>query len=108
MVGWPKAKELLYSGREVFAEEAFRIGLLNHMVRPEELLEKTVEVAEGIAKNRIESVANVKQMLLEQTGLPLEEQFWNEVTARQGRFQGLSVEDGFKEFLDRKGRKPKV
>ena len=44
MVGWPKAKELLYSGREVFAEEAYRIGLLNHLVPSEQLLDKSVEI----------------------------------------------------------------
>ena len=106
MVGWPKAKELLYSGREVFAEEAYRIGLLNHLVPAEQLIDKAVEVAAGIAKNRIQSVANIKQMLLEHTGLPMEEQYLNEINARKGRFQGLSVEEGFKDFLDRKGRKP--
>ena len=105
MVGWPKAKELLYSGREVFAEEAYRIGLLNHLVPSGELLDKAVEAAAGIAKNEIQSVGNIKQMLIEHTGLTLEEQFFNEVGARKDRFKGLSVEDGFKEFLDRKGRK---
>jgi len=106
LIGWPRAKELLYSGREVFAEEAYRIGLLNHLVPQSELLDKAVEVAAGIAKNRAEGVANIKQMLLEHTGKPMEEQFWNEVNSRQGRFRGLSVEEGFKDFLDRKGRKP--
>ena len=105
MVGWPKAKELLYSGREVFAEEAYRIGLLNHLVPSGELLDKAVEAAAGIAKNKIQSVGNIKQMLIEHTGLSLEEQYFNEVGARKDRFKGLSVEDGFKEFLDRKGRK---
>ena len=108
MVGWPKTKELLYSGREVFAEEAYRIGLLNHLVPSEQLMDKAVEAAAGIAKNRVESVGNVKQMLLEHTGLSLEEQFQNENEARKDRFRGLSVEEGFSEFLDRKGRKPGV
>ena len=108
MVGWPKAKELLYSGREIFADEAFQIGLLNHLVPVENLLEKAVEVASGIAKNRIEGVANIKQMLVEHTGLPIEEQFRNEGNARTDRCKGLSVEDGFKDFLERKGRKPRV
>ena len=106
MVGWPRAKELLYSGREVFAEEAHRIGLLNHLTPSGELMDKAIEVAAGIARNRAEGVANIKQMLLEHTGLPLEEQYLNEVNARAGRFRGLSVEEGFKDFLDRKGRKP--
>ena len=108
MVGWPRAKELLYSGREVFAEEAYRIGLLNHLVPSEDLLDKAVEVGAGFAKNRVQGVANIKQMLLEHTGLSLEEQYQNEIGARSGRFRGLSVEEGFKDFLDRKGRKPQV
>ncbi len=107
LVGINRAKELLYSGREVFAEEAYHIGLINHLVPREQLMDKAVEGAAGIAKNRIEGVANIKQMLLEHTGLPLEEQYQNEINARRGRFQGLSVEDGFKDFLERKGRKPR-
>ncbi|HJN86933.1 MAG: enoyl-CoA hydratase/isomerase family protein [Dehalococcoidia bacterium] len=107
LVGLPRAKELLYSGREVFAEEAYRIGLLNHMVPSGQLMDKAVEVAAGFAKNRPQSLSNIKQMLLEHTGLPLEEQFQNEINARQGRFKGLSVEEGFSDFLDRKGRKPR-
>ena len=105
-VGLPRAKELLFSGREIFAEEAYRIGLLSHLVPSEQLLERAIEVAAGMAENRVRSVANIKQMLLEHTGLPVEEQFWNEINARQGRFQGVSVEEGFKDFLERKGRKP--
>jgi enoyl-CoA hydratase/carnithine racemase len=108
LVGWPRTKELLYSGREVFAEEAYRIGLLNYLVPSAELLDKSVEVAAGIAKNRIDSVANIKQMLIEHTGLSLKEQFQNEVEAREGRFKGLSVEEGFAEFLNRKGRKQRA
>ena len=108
LVGWPMAKELLYSGREVFAEEAYRVGLLNHLVPSDLLLDKAVEVAAVIAKNRIQSVANIKQMLREHTGHSLEEMFWNENGARKGRFKGLSVEEGFRDFLVRKGRKPRV
>ena len=108
LVGINRAKELLYSGREVFADEAYHIGLINHLVPREQLMDKAVEVAAGIAKNRIEGVANIKQILREHTGSPLEEQYQNEIEARQGRFKGLSVQDGFKDFLERKGRKPRV
>jgi len=108
LVGINRAKELLYSGREVFAEEAYHIGLLNHLVPNEQLMDKAMEVAAGIAKNRADGVANIKQMLLEHSGQPLEDQFWSEINARSGRFKGLSVEDGFKDFLERKGRKPRA
>ncbi|MCH8744937.1 MAG: enoyl-CoA hydratase/isomerase family protein [Chloroflexi bacterium] len=108
LVGINRAKELLYSGREVFAEEAYHIGLINHLVPNEQLMDKAMEVAAGIAKNRAEGVANIKQMLLEHSGQPLEDQFRSEINARTGRFKGLSVEDGFKDFLERKGRKPRA
>ena len=108
MMGWPRVKELLYSGREVFAEEAYRIGLLNHLVPSAELLDKAVEAAAGIAKNRVDSVANIKQILIEHTGLSIEQQYRAEVEGRLSRFKGLSVEEGFADFLNRKGRKPRA
>ena len=108
LVGINRAKELLFSGREVFADEAYHIGLINHLVPKSNLMEKTIEIAAGMAKNRIEGIANIKQILLEHSGQSLEDQFQNEITSRVDRFKGLSVEDGFKDFLDRKGRKPRA
>ena len=108
LIGWPRAKELLYSGREVFADEAYHMGLINHLTPSGQLIDKAVEVAAGIAKNRPEGVANIKRMLLEHSGLTIQEQFWAEHEARNGRYRGLTVEEGFKDFLDRKGRKPAV
>jgi 2-(1,2-epoxy-1,2-dihydrophenyl)acetyl-CoA isomerase len=108
LVGINRAKELLFSGREVFADEAYHMGLINHLVPKSNLMDKTIEIAAGMAKNRIEGIANIKQILLEHSGQPLETQFQNEITSRVDRFKGLSVEDGFKDFLDRKGRKPRV
>ena len=108
LVGIQRAKELLFSGREVFADEAYHIGLINHLVPSEELMERTLDIAAGIARNRAEGVANIKQLLLEHSGQPIGEQFRNEITGRAGRFQGLSVEEGFADFLDRKGRKPRA
>ena len=108
LVGINRAKELLFSGREVFADEAYHIGLINHLVASDQLMDKAIEVAAGIAKNRSEGVANIKQMLLEHSGQTLEDQFSNEINSRGDRFKGLSVEEGFKDFLERKGRKPRA
>ena len=92
----------------VFADEAFHIGLINHLVPSGELMDRTIEAAAGIAKNRAESVANIKGLLIEHTGEALENQYRTEIEGRKGRFKGLTVEDGFKDFLERKGRKPRV
>src|SRR6266478_899552 len=77
-VGWPIAKELLFSGRVVEAEEAHRIGLLNHLVPCNQLRAKAMWLGTMIAKNRRESVMGVKRLLLEDLGRSLEEQWANE------------------------------
>ena len=102
-VGWPLAKELLFSGRVVEAEEAFRIGLLNHLVPCGQLRAKTMWLATMIAKNRRESVMGVKRLLLEDLGRNLEEQWSNERNYTQV-VRGARAEAAFPEFIARKGR----
>src|SRR5438876_3441386 len=74
-VGWPIAKELLFTGRVVEATEAHRIGLLNHLVPCAQLREKTLELGTMIAKNRREAVMGVKALLLRDMGSTLEAQW---------------------------------
>lgn len=49
LVGYAKAKEYLMTGDPLTAEEAERIGLINHVVEPEELLNATYAFAEKLA-----------------------------------------------------------
>jgi enoyl-CoA hydratase len=48
-VGIAAARELLFTGRRVDAEEALRIGLVNGVVDAEQVLERAIETAEQIA-----------------------------------------------------------
>src|SRR5467141_2285429 len=104
-VGWPIAKELLFSGREVKAEEAQRIGLLNHLVPCAELRDKTLWLATMIAKNRRQSVMGVKALLLQGMGRDLEQQWKNERDYTTNVARPAKAEDAFPEFIARKGRK---
>jgi len=103
-VGWPIAKELLFSGRIVEAEEAHRIGLLNHLVPCAGLREKTMWLATMIAKNRRESVMGVKALLLRDMGCTLEEQWTNERDYTTNVMRGAKAETAFPEFIARRGR----
>src|SRR5438309_2098987 len=103
-VGWPIAKELLFSGREVGAEEGARIGLLNHLVPCERLRDKTMWLATMIAKNRRESVMGVKALLLQDMGSTLEAQWANERDYTTNVMRGAKAEAAFPAFIARKGR----
>jgi len=104
-VGWPVAKELLFSARVVEAEEAQRIGLLNHLVPCAELRSKTMWLATMIAKNNRSSVMGVKALLLEDMGRTLEEQWTNERNYTT-KVRGAKAEAAFPEFIARRGRPP--
>ncbi len=103
-VGWPMAKELLFSGRVVEAEEAHRIGLLNHLVPRGELHAKTMELATTIAGNQAASVQGVKQLLLRDVGDSLKEQWSNEKVYTRDVVRGAKAEDAFPDFIARRGR----
>ncbi|HEU4371583.1 MAG TPA: enoyl-CoA hydratase/isomerase family protein [Methylomirabilota bacterium] len=103
-VGWPVAKELLFSGRVVEAEEAHRIGLLNHLVPCAALRDKTMWLATMIAGNRREAVMGVKALLLQDLGCDLHEQWVNERKYTTDVVRGAKAESAFPEFIARKGR----
>lgn len=51
LAGWGAAMDLLLSGRTFLAEEACELGLVNHVVAPELLLERAMDYARDIATN---------------------------------------------------------
>ena len=103
-IGWPRAKELLYTGRIVPAEEAYQLGLLNHLVPADRLMDKAMELAKTIAANHPVSVQGVKSLIIESLGESWEEMRKREHLARRTTYRGLTVEEGFKDFIQRKGR----
>ena len=103
-VGWPMAKELLFTARVVHAEEALRIGLLNHLVPSDQLMNKAMELAQLIAANDPRMVQGVKDLLIDDIGAPWRDHYDNELEAQKVKLAPTPVLEGFKPFLDRKGR----
>lgn len=104
-IGWPQAKELLFTARVVGAEEAYRIGLLNHLVPKEQLRARTMEMARMIAGNHRGAVRGVKALLLEQQGKDLEGRWQAEHRFTTEVMRGARAKDAFPDFLARKGIK---
>ena len=104
-VGWPIAKELLFTARVVEAEEAYRIGLLNHLVPRAQLRAKTMEIAKMIAANHRGAVVGIKKLMLAQMTMGLEDQFNAERDYGRHVMRGAKAKDAFPEFITRKGLK---
>ena len=102
LVGLPKAKELLYTGRDVLADEAERIGLLNQVVPSARLREAALEMAQMIAANDGRMVQGIKRLLHEDIGMPWRARYDNEETARATWLTSAHPREGFKDFLARK------
>jgi len=103
VVGLPKAKELLYTGRPIRAEEAERIGLLNQVVPSGELLTVAIAMAKLISENDPRMVQGIKMLLDDCVGSQYRERFDAEHNARKGKMKANSPREGFKAFLERKG-----
>lgn len=73
IVGSGIARDLLFTGRRVPADEALRIGLIDRLVAPEAVLEMAVELAASIAANAPLAVRAVKRALEESHARPFED-----------------------------------
>jgi enoyl-CoA hydratase len=58
LVGKGRANELIFTAGMISAEEAWRIGLVNHIVAPEDLLNKSLDLAKKIMKNSGSAIAS--------------------------------------------------
>ena len=105
IVGLPMAKELLFTGRIVEAEEAFRIGLMNKFVPSSELMNTAVEMGELIASNDTAAVEAVREMLVGDIGMN-----WYDMLRNEARIITRSVkppppQQSFSGFLERRGKR---
>jgi enoyl-CoA hydratase len=71
IVGDAKAKEILFTGDVVYAQEALRVGLANQVVPPAEVLEYAVQMGERIAGNSQFAVQSLKTII--DAALPVQE-----------------------------------
>ncbi len=63
MLGPSKAYEVLLLKREIPAEEALRLGIVDRVVPPDLLEEAALEVAHGFGANRTSSLAGIKRLV---------------------------------------------
>ena len=85
IVGESKAKELLFTGDELSAAEALRIGLVNHVVAADVVVEAAVAMGQRIAANSPAAVKALKEII--DLALPIDKalEHEHEVNREMGR-----------------------
>lgn len=104
LVGLGRAKELIFSGGHINAEEAYRIGLVNKVTEVEELMEETYKMADKIKSNSTAAVVYSKECINRgtetdiETGIAYESNVFGLCFAFEDQKEGMSA------FLEK--RKP--
>lgn len=70
LVGPAVAKDIMFTGRQLEAEEALRTGLINQLVAPEALEATVTEIAQTIARNAPLSIRASKEAIDQIAGDP--------------------------------------
>jgi len=65
LIGQGYAKEMIYTGKVIRADEALRIGLVNAVYEQPELMEKAMEMAQMMLKNAPVAIGLAKQSINE-------------------------------------------
>lgn len=63
LIGWAKAAEVAFRGLTLSAQECLEMGLVNHVVEPDQLMPATRELAREIAANAPLAVQAAKRMM---------------------------------------------
>ena len=101
------AKQLIYTARNIKADEAYRIGLVNAVYTQEELMPAAEKMAAGIAKNAPIAVRNCKKAINEgldvdmDAAIVIEEKLFGDCFETEDQKYGMAF------FLDKNKEKVK-
>ena len=101
-VGAAKAKELIFSGKMIKADEAKAIGLVNEVFAPEALLDGAMEMAKSFAKNAPIAVKYAKACIDRGLQLDMDGGIACENELFAMCFATADQKEGMKAFLDKR------
>jgi len=104
LIGNIKAKELLFTGDPIDAQEAYRIGLINKVVEPEKLMEETEKLAQKILTKSSVQTSFIKELVNKGTNVDLLHANALEIASFSASFATEDQKEGMTAFLEK--RKP--
>ena len=102
LVGSGKAKEMIYGARNIKAEEAYRIGLVNNVYPAEELMPAAKKLASTIARNAPIAVRNCKRAINEGLQVDMDQAIVIEEKLFGDCFETHDQKEGMSAFLEKR------
>lgn len=106
LVGPGMAKQMIYSAKNVKADEAYRIGLVNAVYPKEELMPAAEKLALSIASNAPIAVRACKQAINEGLDAPMDEAIVIEERLFGSCFETADQREGMGAFLEKRKHEP--
>ena len=102
LVGSGKAKEMIYGARNIKADEAYRIGLVNSVYPIEELMPAAKKLASTIARNAPIAVRNCKRAINEGLQVDMDQAIVIEEKLFGDCFESHDQREGMAAFLEKR------
>ena len=102
IVGKGIAAELIITGRNIDAEDAYRIGLVSQVVPLDSLIHSAKKIAHLILKNGPNAIASSLDQVNLSAGSSLEEGLEREVQAFADLFETDETREGLKAFVEKR------
>ena len=102
LIGVGKAKEMVYGARNIKADEAYRVGLVNAVYTQEELMPAAMKLASGIAKNAPIAVRASKKAMNEGLQVDMDQAIVIEEKAFGSCFETEDQKEGMTAFLEKR------
>ncbi len=102
LIGQGMAKEMIYTGKVIRADEALRIGLVNAVYEREELLDKALELAAKMVANAPLAIRACKQSINQGCDLTMDEAIELENKLFASCFATADQKEGMAAFLGKR------
>jgi 2-(1,2-epoxy-1,2-dihydrophenyl)acetyl-CoA isomerase len=102
IVGIQKAKELFFFGDDVPADEAYRIGLVNHVVPRAQLHARVEELATRLANGPTKAISVAKWLTNRALDVDRATSFHDEALAQEMVTHTLDSKEGIASFTERR------